>query len=122
MNRTASFSDTRSIRTTGYLRPTWQEAVAEYLPRSWRGERCVRWIDRLPLAAVLAVYVAMCARLDNTAFIDEARAISAGRSVLLRERQATSVSPRRVFASSTRLPRQRWTRSAACTSHGCSAA
>jgi hypothetical protein len=81
VNRTAS-SDTRSIRATGYLRPTWQEAIAEYLPRSWRGERCVRWIDRLPLATVLAVYVAMCARLDNTAFIDEARAISAGRSVL----------------------------------------
>ena len=83
MNRTASFSDTRSTRPTGYLRPTWQEAVAGHLPGSWRGERCVRWIDRLPLAAVLAVYVAMCARLDNTAFIDEARAISAGRHVLL---------------------------------------
>jgi hypothetical protein len=83
VNRTASFSDPRSIPTTGYLRPTWQEAVGEYLPRSWRGERCVRWIDRLPLAAVLAVYVAMCVRLDNTAYIDEARAISAGRSVLL---------------------------------------
>jgi hypothetical protein len=83
VNRTASISDTRSTRPTGYLRPTWQEAVAGHLPGSWRGERCVRWIDRLPLAAVLAVYVAMCARLDNTAFIDEARAISAGRHVLL---------------------------------------
>jgi hypothetical protein len=74
---------TRSARPTGYVRPTWQEAVGEYLPPRWRGVRSRVWIGRLPMVAVVVVTVAMSARLSNTAFIDEAHTIAVGRDLLL---------------------------------------
>jgi hypothetical protein len=67
----------------GYIRPTWRQAVADYLPEDWRGERADRWIGRLPVIVVLAIYTALSLRLHNTVFIDEARNINAGRSYLL---------------------------------------
>jgi hypothetical protein len=67
----------------GYIRPTWRQAVADYLPESWCGERADRWIGRLPVIVILAIYVVLCLRLNNSVFIDEARNINAGEDYLL---------------------------------------
>lgn len=72
-----------SLGAGGYVRPTWRQAIAEHLPQPWRSELADRWIGRLPLIVVLLIYAALALRLNNTAFIDEARNISAGRDYLL---------------------------------------
>jgi len=71
-----------AVGAGGYIRPTWQQAVADYLPENWRGARADRWIDRLPMITILTTYVALCLRLTNTVFIDEARNINAGEDYL----------------------------------------
>lgn len=72
-----------AVGAGGYIRPTWRQAVADYLPENWRGERADRWIGRLPATLILAVYVILCLRLNNTVLIDEARNINAGEDYLL---------------------------------------
>ena len=67
----------------GYVRPTWRQAVAEYLPAHRRGPAADRWIDRLPILAVLVVAAALSARLHNTAFVAEAHAITVGHDYLV---------------------------------------
>src|SRR5690348_9271211 len=66
----------------GYIRPTWREAVLEYVPQRWRGLAGDRWVDGLPVLVVLAVLTAMALRLHNTAFAAEAHAIDVGRDYL----------------------------------------
>ena len=67
----------------GYVRPTWRQAVAEYLPAQRRGPAADRWIDRLPILAVLVVAAALSVRLHNTAFVAEAHAITVGHDYLV---------------------------------------
>lgn len=63
----------------GYVRPTWRQAILDSLPPRYRGSGAERWIDRLPMLAVLLVFAALSVPLHNTAFVDEARAVNAGR-------------------------------------------
>jgi hypothetical protein len=68
------------VRT--YRRNTWQEAVAEYLPEPRRTPGALRWIERLPLLAVVTVMSLFALRLRNGAMIDEALYINLGRQYL----------------------------------------
>ena len=63
----------------GYVRPTWRQAILDSLPSGYRGSGAERWVDRLPMLAVLVVFAALSVPLRNTAFVDEARAVNAGR-------------------------------------------
>jgi hypothetical protein len=76
----AATSRAPSQRT--YRRNTWQEAVAEYLPARRRTPKAFRWIERLPLIAVLTVLVLFAVRLRNGAMIDEALYINLGNQYL----------------------------------------
>lgn len=67
--------------TEPYRRPTWQEAVAGYLPERYR-ERGVVWARYLPHLIAILLLSVMSLRLRNTAFIDEALYINAGQDYL----------------------------------------
>ena len=67
----------------GYVRPTWRQAMAEYLPAHRRGPAADRWIDRLPILLVLVVSAALSLRLQNTAYVAEAHAITVGHDYLV---------------------------------------
>jgi hypothetical protein len=67
---------------SAYRRNTWQEAVAEYLPRHRRTPRAFAWIERLPLLLVLTVLALLALRLRNGPMIDEALYINLGNQYL----------------------------------------
>lgn len=71
-----------AVERPGYVRPTWREALAEYLPPRWRGPAADRWIDRLPIVPVLAVHTALSLPLHNTVAAPELAAIRLGRAQL----------------------------------------
>lgn len=71
-----------------FRRPTWQEAVAGYLPDRFqtRGER---WANHLPVVAFALLGALLAMRLGRTAFIDEALYINAGQDYLISWRLGT---------------------------------
>ncbi len=66
-------------RLTGYHKPTWQEAVADAMPRR------LSWVaaSQVPMLAAVTTVILLGLPLLNTAFIDEAIYINAGRDYLL---------------------------------------
>lgn len=75
--------------TSTYRRPTWQEAVVEYLPPERRTARARKWAEWLPTAVVLLVSALLALRLRNSAFIDEALYLNAGADYLAALRDGT---------------------------------
>ncbi|MFA9446923.1 glycosyltransferase family 39 protein [Egicoccus sp. AB-alg6-2] len=83
-----------------YRRPTWQEAVAGYLPERHR-ERGERWAQHLPVALFALLGALLSLRLGRTAFIDEALYVNAGQDYLTSWRFGTPAPDHaRVFSGS----------------------
>jgi hypothetical protein len=66
---------------TPYRRPTWQEAVAGYLPERHR-QRGVELAHHLPIVIAVVLLSLLAMRLRNAVFIDEALYINAGQDYL----------------------------------------
>ncbi|MBN1091240.1 hypothetical protein JKP75_00690 [Blastococcus sp. TML/M2B] len=65
-----------------YRAPHWHDALLLSLPDRLISPHTRRWIERVPLVAVVVVFTALALRLRNGASADEALAINSGRDLI----------------------------------------